>query len=257
MHVVLGREGESHRWAWTDGLAALGQLELLAPCLWPEGDWRDREVMRLVNFIGDYVRQQARPIAEAETLQYGWTTLRFRRLYRAPPRARDPDAPIGDGLVIQELRAPLLESPPAYHDGVALALDLLRLQEDAIRRNRVAGVAEYPHRSRLAIACTRVAPSEPKAIRPVIMERSPREGQDSGWVFRCVDPEHDHEDPGELVQAHLIHLVRAFPAALAYLGMPIGTAVLFADAETVVFRPGEEAGQVDPGPAKESAPGGL
>lgn len=46
---------------------------------------------------------------------------------------------------------------------------------------------------------------------------------------------------------HLFHLVEHFPGLFPYLAMPVGTMLLFEEERAIVFPPGENEGQIDPG----------
>jgi hypothetical protein len=42
MQIRFSDQGDG-RWAWTEGLTALGQQEIALSLAWPEGGWRDVE----------------------------------------------------------------------------------------------------------------------------------------------------------------------------------------------------------------------
>jgi hypothetical protein len=76
----------------------------------------------------------------------------------------------------------------------------------------------------------------------------------SGWFVGCCDQEHDHDNPHELATVHLLHLVQRFPGLFPYVAMPVGTALLFEENQAIIFRPGEQEGQVDPSRLLSSLP---
>jgi hypothetical protein len=245
VRVRVGELGETARKAWTEGLSALGQAEIVVPLQWSEDSERDRLIMRLLEFIGAYVARQPRRILAGQTLTYGWTTLRFD--------AADvqPRAGAIERLVMHELCDPFGVDAAQYCAGAARAIGLVRVQGDALRRNGITGEAEHPHRMHLAIACTRAMRRNGSLAEPLVLERDePTEAHDSGWVVRCADPAHNHDDPNELHRVHLLHVVSAFPVVFGYLAMPAGTAVTVSEQEAIVFPPREDEGVVDPMPSR-------
>ena len=78
--------------------------------------------------------------------------------------------------------------------------------------------------------------------------------QDSGWFIGCCSSDHDHNNSKELAKLHLIHLVGEFPGLFPYIAMPVGTQLVFETSQVIVFHPGEQGGQVDPGNLLSSLP---
>ena len=58
-------------------LQTLGQREIAVMVPWPEHDSRNRLVLNLLRFIETYLADQSKQILAAQTMRYGWTTLRF------------------------------------------------------------------------------------------------------------------------------------------------------------------------------------
>lgn len=242
MRITFSGEAALYRWAWTEGLEPLGQLDVTVPLPWEAGDARDGEIERLLGAIGDAVVTRGQRFRRDDTFDYGWTTVRF-----------EAGAATGDSagrLVVSELAEPLLATPATYARGAERLAVLMRTQTEALSRNGVEGVAVHPHRSDLAVICTRVPPAGPEYPRPLALERrtTPERGE-SGWVIRCTNPAHDHENPRALASARLLHVVAGFAGIVPYLALPEGSAVLMEGQEAVVFRPGEDEGRLDPAPA--------
>lgn len=240
MQIRFGADTTGRRWAWTDGLAASGQLDLAVPVAWPADAVRDREVAGVFEFVAQYVAGQPRRVRPGETLRYGWTTLRFD--------AGGATGPGAGKLVVSEVREPLRDAAPEYESGVATAIALTLAQDDALRRNHISGDADYPHRSEQAVICTRVPPAAKTIPHPLVLERRPpADSRHSGWIVRCTDPAHDHDSAGALTRTELVHIVAAFAPIFPYLAMPAGTAVLFDANTVVVFPAGSDEGRADPG----------
>lgn len=228
------------RRAWTDGLHASGQQEISVAVPWSEQDPRDKFIIRLFRFLEDYLASQPKRILPDQTLRYGWTTLRF---------VNDEHNQSGAGvdtLLIEELLYPFAPGTQSYIPGISRTMALLQLQEEAILRNRIIGDAIYPHHSQYALTCTRIASATIHRFRPLMFQRTRQpDTQYSGWSIGCCEQDHDHDNPDELAVVHLHHLVKLFPGLFPYLAMPVDTAVLFEETQTIVFRPGEENGYPD------------
>jgi hypothetical protein len=236
IQFVLGSEGR--RWALSDGLATLGQREMAIPLGWPDGNWRDRQVERLMNFLAGYVESQSRRILPGETMRYGWTTLRFRDTV-----AEDGIQVVGR-LIAQELAEPLRDVEAMYVDGAGKAVALTTLQGyTAIRLGLEE--TEHPHRSQIAVVCKRIAPEGGSPLflwRQAVPEEDwteERRKHDSRWLVGCTDREHAHNDPAEVEPAHLSHLVAGYPHLFPYLALPDETCVIFYEERTEVYKPGD------------------
>lgn len=242
MRIEFSQQSALFRWAWTAGLEEHGQLDVTVPLPWAAGDPRDGEIERLLTAIASEVTAHGRRFRQGDTLDYGWTTVRF-----------EAGAATGDSagrLVVSELAEPLLATPATYSRGAERLASLMRVQIDALRRNGIEQEAAHPHRSALAVICKRVPPVSPEYPRPLALERptAPLDGE-SGWVIRCADPAHVHNDPAALAHVSLRHIVAGFPGIVPYLALPSGSAVLLEEREAIVFRPGENEGTPDPAPA--------
>lgn len=242
MRIAFSAPSALYRWAWTLGLEEHGQLDVTVPLPWPAGDPHDAEVERLLSVVADEVIARGRRFRRGDTFDYGWTTLRF-----------EPGAATGDSagrLVVSELTEPLLATPPTFSPGAERIAKLMRTQTAALRRNRIEDEPAHPHRSDLAVICTRVPPVGPSYPRPLVLERrsAPTDGE-SGWVIRCADTAHNHDDPQSLAHVALMHVVPGSPGIVPYLALPVGAAVLLEVPEVIVFRPGEDEGAPDPAPA--------
>ncbi|HLZ22856.1 MAG TPA: hypothetical protein VKQ30_12100 [Ktedonobacterales bacterium] len=242
MRIAFSGGTALYRWAWTEGLESLGQLDATVPLPWEADGARDGEIERLLAAIGDAVEAGGQRFRQGDTFDYGWTTVRF-----------EAGAASGDSagrLVVSELTEPLLATPATYRRGANGLVALMRAQTEGLRRNGIAGVAAPPHRSDLAVICTRVPPTGPEYPHPLVLERrSEPERGESGWVIRCADPAHDHHNSQALASVRLVHVVAGFPGIVPYLALPAGSAVLVEGQEAIVFRPGEDEGRPDPASA--------
>ncbi len=240
MQIRMSRDAP--RWIWTEGLEALGQQELVAFLPWPEDDARDEQVIALLRFLEEYILRQPRRIVAGETLEVGWSRLRFVAEEQ------------GQRLVLEELRddAP---GEPVYVPGVARTIALKRLQDEALRRYGLTGHAEQSQRSKTAVACNLVTPQTIRTLRPLQVQRLwEPDDTSSGWFVGCHEGGHDHHDAAEVEQVHLAHLVAGFPGLFPYLALPVQTALVFEAAQVIVFRPGEQEGYVDPEPLLRELP---
>jgi hypothetical protein len=249
MQIHVRRAQNQVRWVWTEGLRTLGQQEIAVIAPWPEHDPCDLLLTDFLTFLEQYLNKQPKRILPGQTFRYGWMLLRFvsddQNLSGAGP----------DSLLIEEMQAPFSQENPSYVPGVAHTLALLQLQHEAIRRNRVTGDALYPHRSQQTMVCTRVTPETVSFLRPLKANRAWQpDGCESGWFIGCCDQEHDHDNPDELALIHLVHLVERFPGLFPYLAMPVGTMLIFEASQAIIFCPGEQEGQVDPGGLLSSLP---
>lgn len=240
MRVMLGVEGEQ-RWAWTEGLTRLGQRDMAVPLAWQEGDWRDRQITRLLTFIGDYVSGQPKRILAGQTMRYGWTGLRFRE-----STLNDGDRNL-ERLIIQEIAEPMQASEPNYVDGAMQAITVLAIQGKAAIRNNIRQECEHPNYSDFAIVCNRVSPEGGSAV---FMMRQAREDDepvphDSRWFIGCTDRQHDHSNSSNLGKVHLVHVVEHYPQVFPYLAFPDGSAVVFENDEIIAFHPDESEGYRD------------
>jgi len=240
MQVCFTSNGDGVRWAWTEGMRASEskQAELGAPLSWMAEERRDAQVERLLAFLHRYVARHGKPILASQTLRYGWTLLRAE--------LGQPDLDRADErLKLQELADPFAEHDTSFVDGVACAIGLLAIQEEAIARNRLTGAAEHPHRGDTILICSRVDPSGGTPLTLTRQALTDRQFHYCGWFAGCQDHAHHHDDPDQLHGVHLLHLVARYTWIFPYLGMPTGTTITLDGASVVVFRPDERRGHVD------------
>jgi hypothetical protein len=247
MQVCFTSNTDGMRWGWTEGLPAIAlvdehkhpQAELGVPLPWPPYDARNGQVERLLAFLHRYLTRHGKPIRAGQTIRYGWTMLRTRPLEESSGQGSQ------ESLVLQEFADPFAEHAAGFVDGVASAIELLAIQEDAIARNRVTGTAEHPHRSDTILVCSHV---DPGGGTPLTLSRralTDRRFHDSGWFAGCQDRAHNHDDPDQLHGVHLSHLVAHYAWTFPYLGMPAGTSIWQDGAKVVVFRSDERRGHAD------------
>lgn len=236
-------------WAWTERLRAWGQREIAVMFPRSGPDSHDLLITNVLKFVENYLISESTQILPGQTMRYGWTTLRF---------VRDEQNLSGQGteiLLIEEMEHPFSLDEISYVSGVAHTLALMQVQQEAMRRNRVNGDAIYPHRSQHALVCNRVTPRTVSLLRPLMAHRAWKPNvRDSGWFIGCCSNDHDHNRSEELGMIHLIHLVEQFPALFPYVAMPVGTQLVFEENRAIIWRPGEQGGQVDPGSLISSLP---
>ena len=150
-------------------------------------------------------------------------------------------------MLIEELEHPFVLDDTSYVPGIAHTIALMQLQAGALRCNSITGDVIYPHRSHYALVCKRVTPTTVQLLRPLMAHRAWQPAaRNSGWFLGCCSNDHDYDDPEELATIHLSHLVEHFPGLFPYIAMPVDTQVVFEESQVIVFRPGEQGGQVDP-----------
>jgi hypothetical protein len=249
MQIHIRHAENQARWVWTEGLQTLGQQEIAISVSWPEHDPRDLLLTHFLQFLERYLNNHSKRILSGQTLRYGWTLLRFVR------DDQNLSATGPDVLLVEEMQSPLAQENPSYLPGIARTLALLQLQDEVLRRNGITGEAVYPHHSQHALVCSHVTPQTLPFLRPLKADRAWQPNvRESGWFLGCCDREHDHDHPGELALIHLFHLVEHFPGLFPYLAMPVGTMLIFEESQAIIFRPGEQEGQVDPGRLLSSLP---
>jgi hypothetical protein len=237
------------RWAWTEGLHQFGQQEIAVRLSWPEPDPRDQEIHLLLTFIETYIAHQPKRILGGQTMRYGWTMLRF------VADERNESSLGTNRLLVEELREPFHWHEPVYVPGANRAIAITALQHAAIRRNRITGDTQSPHRSQFAIVCSRVTPQAIGTLRPLLAHRAWQpDVHDSGWFLGCHEDNHDHDDPDQLGKVHLQHLVTGFPGLLPYLAMPVDTLLVFEQEHVILFRPEEKDGRLDAAPLLQALP---
>lgn len=235
MHIRF-IEGKTRRWALTEGLVALGQMEIALPLGWAAHDFMDGAGRVVLEMIGDYIATQPKRILAGQTMRYGWSTLRFR------PNGTQ-DRLKSAHLVIQELLDSLDDGEPEYIDGATTAIRMKLLQMATAQR---VGIDEtdHPHRSQGALICRRVM--DQGGDMDLFMQRmqplndKPESVRDSRWYVCCMQDDHDHQDVEQMAFTHLSHLVEHHPVIFPYLGLPEETNITI-EADTIqVFPPGSD-----------------
>jgi len=144
------------------GLEAIGQRDIGArvPAGLPHD--ADHQAMSVLQFIAAYVIDSGARILAGQTFAYGWTMLRFN----------DSRPSI---LEIEEDTDPLSPDHPAHWaPGVQRAIALRLAGEAVMRRNRLAGQADYPNRGHFALACVHVTDDSTGRL---VAERGPIDDQ--------------------------------------------------------------------------------
>jgi len=213
------------------GLQAVGQMEIAARVRAGRAHEWDHRVMAVLNFVANYVVQTGARILPGETMQYGWTQLRF--LQRTPSL-----------LEVHELEDVYSEDPqPSAVPGVDRAIRLGEAADDVMLRNRLTGTSDFPYRGKTAVSCVHWPTA---AMRRLFMERvAPHDSDDSGWTVTCGNTDATHET-ADLVTEHLAHIAARRPFIVPYLTMPVGGAVAFDDEGAIVFPSGQDGGRRDP-----------
>jgi hypothetical protein len=185
--------------------------------------------MEVMNFIVDYIVGTGARIKPGESLEYGWTLLRF--LARAPSL-----------LEVHEIADPFNEeAEPPVVPGIDRAMRLADASRDVMKRNHLTGRSDFPYRGKTGIACTHLRSAPEKEL---YMERSePHDPRDSGWVIICKDKPHE---TNELRTEHLAHVAAHRRFVVPYLILPSGAAVAFEADGAIVFPAGKEIGRRDP-----------
>jgi hypothetical protein len=184
--------------------------------------------MEVMNFIVDYIVGTGARIKPGESLDYGWTLLRF--LTRAPSL-----------LELHEIADPFSdEQEPPVVPGIDRAIRLAYASRDVMKRNHMTGRSDFPYRGKTALTCTHFRSTPEKQL---YMERSdPLDSEDSGWAIICNDKPHEAD---ELRTEHLAHLAAHRRFVVPYLIVPIGAAVAFDADGAIVFPVGKETGRRD------------
>lgn len=233
MRIRVGLGPDGRRWAWTEGLDEYEQQDFALPMTWHEGDWRDKQAHKVLEFISAYVESHPRHIVAEQTMRYGWTTLTFRE-------SRAEESPDGrPRLVICEIAEPLRDTLAEYVDGVECVL-WLHLHQDYAAVRFGLEAAEHPHRSSYATVCTRVDPQGGSPLflwRRAALHGQPPNPRDSRWLVGCTDREHPHNTPGDVSLVPLIQLLGGYVHIFPYLALPDDTSVVFQDGVVTIFKP--------------------
>ena len=238
--IHISEEDVPLRFAWTHGLKALGQAEIAVPLHWPRDPEWDGRAAWLLRSVIDFVKEGGRKILPGQTVRGPWSTLRFREAVT--------QGAVPASLVLQEMADPFGDPEQGFGDGICGTVEILVAQGEAARRNQLRDELDgiYPHHQDPAVVCTRL-PLGTSWTPPFSLVRGLEDAPDDIWCVGCLESDHDHDDAGELVLAHLSHVAAAFPSVLQYLALPLGTALNILPNQVIVFPPGEDDGRPDPG----------
>jgi hypothetical protein len=229
MQVRYESASTGQRRAVTSGLMAMGQAELALELTMGVPDEAAERVLR---YVSDYVAKSGQHVRANETMRYGWSTIRF-----APTTSAEL-------LNVEELANPLSPTADTYITGAAKAISILTTQDATAKRNGVARPGHHPHRSEMAVLCRRLRPTPPPKVMVFDRLKAGR-SEDSGWFLGCGNPNHNHNDPGELTRLHLIHILTLDSRIISYLAMPEDTRIVFDHGKVLVFGPGQDEGRLD------------
>ena len=214
------------------GLEAIGQRDIGArvPAGLPHD--ADHQVMSVLQFIAAYVIDSGARILAGQTFAYGWTMLRFNDSRPSILEIEEDTDPLGP------------DHPAHWGPGVQRAIALRLAGEAVMRRNRLAGQADYPNRGHFALACVHVTDDSTGRL---VAERGPIDRSTSpwgsGWQLHCGGGDHPVD---QWHRHHLAHLVHPRPFVIPYLCMPEGSMVAFEEHRAIVWAPGCNSGAPDP-----------
>ncbi len=215
------------------GLEPIGQAEVGARVSAARDHETDHHVMGVLDFIAKYVISSQARITAQQTMEYGWTMLKFFDHRPAMLEIYEHSDPLGG------------EAEAEWIAGLALALALQRAQDDAMRRNRLTGTAEHPNRGHSAVICSHLF--ELAGQHALRMDRTVSLGKrHSGWSLVCTDQQAHHSSAATLQSHHLAHVALRFPFIVPYTCMPVGSMVVFDGAGAIVWGVGAERGARDP-----------
>jgi len=143
---------------------------------------------------------------EGQTLQLGWSVLRFEA---------DP----AGNLHLLELD--LSGKPGKFDRSVTRTLLALRLQKSVLESLGIQDQLLFPSLLQTALRCRRFG----KTSQPMLIRSEPT-AEDSGWFFGCREESHSHDDPNELEGGVLHELASEQPILIEYLAMPTGSMIL-------------------------------
>lgn len=177
-----------------------------------------------VDWFGSVLRDMAASgsrFANGQTMQAGWSVLRFEAA--------------ADGVL--ELREPDFRSMPVkWLPGLSTSLVHMALHRDIVESVMPVDEMAIPGMRQSCIVCNRVG-----AESGFFMDRSGPRGEDSGWFFGCFRKSHDHESAANLLKMSLYELiVKHARAALPFLALPNDTLVALDVGRRSVTRYGME-----------------
>lgn len=227
-------------WAQTYGLAKIGQPEVAVEFV-DTATSRD-EALALIRTITNEAFTRPSGIRPGDTLVYGWSSL----VFSGAPQDRRFDTPKFIRHALQRFYKP--EPMLVLHErvddlenefapGVSRALDIRVRQRALLREHEMDPDSEPPPFDHTAVACRRVK----LPMRPLLLGRfAPLGGRDSGWVFRCMDDQHDHSNRGDFEVRELAKMTAEDREVLGYLAFPKGATILLREDGAVESWPPED-----------------
>src|SRR5262249_32965011 len=122
--------------------------------------------------------------------------------------------------------------PAVFVDSVSNTLLHLLLQKYASESLGVESEMVLPSFRQSAIICTHF-----KKGKDILLSRTEPKGNDSGWFFGCLYPDHDHQATGNLQRVSLYEAaVSVDDRIIPYLGLPAGIEVHLNDSNPKFLR---------------------
>jgi hypothetical protein len=84
---------------------------------------------------------------------------------------------------------------------------------------------DFPNPLRPTFICSRAG----RADETAFIREEPGEDSETGWFAMCADDDHDHNDPKEIECISAWELACRLPPFNLFLGMPVGTMIVFGD----------------------------
>jgi hypothetical protein len=185
----------------------------------------DQDVQLLASNLEE-LRARGEVYRSGETIQIGWTLLRFEALGR-DLNLCEPD---WTGNL-----------PITFVAGVTNTVVHLRQQKDVVDSVGLSESLAFPVINQSAIVCSKVE----SGIG--LMVRHPGQGSDSGWFLGCVDSEHNHDDSKELRRLSLYEAACSARECIKFFALPPGIEILFdSEHRFAIWFDGEEC-RVRPG----------
>jgi hypothetical protein len=157
----------------------------------------------------------------SETIQIGWMVTKLETF--------------NDGMI--EICEPDMKAfPVKFVSSVTNTLIHLRFQKMVAESIGCGKELSFPSLRQSAITCNSIG-----RRAGVFMDRLSPKDNDSGWFVGCVDSNHDHQDPKNLLRKSLYEIVvRDEPIILRYLALPPGISVYIRDGIPVFRRGGND-----------------
>ncbi|MBI2894695.1 MAG: hypothetical protein HYY06_14165 [Deltaproteobacteria bacterium] len=226
-------------WAQTYGLAKIGQPEVAVEFV-DTSTSRD-EALALIRTIATEALSRPRGLRAGDALAYGWSSL----VFSGAPQDRRFDTPKlirhalqrfykPEPMLVLHERVDDLENE--FGPGVSRALEIRVRQRALLREHEMDPDSEPPSFDQTGVACRRVT----LPMRPLLLGRfAPLGGRDSGWVFRCMDEQHDHSNRGDFEVRDLARMTAEDKEILGYLAFPKGATILLREDGAVESWPPE------------------